>query len=344
MDDWLQPDNADLKNAIELTVKNGFFSFEDLKHRIRSLKKSISLDSLTTWVNRNNLKHGLQPNIDVLCLHAGNIPLVGIQDVLACALAGINYTGKISRKDPYLLPSFLRRLKDHGVINNERWSTNIEDFKDCHADAILFSGSRGSVQGVYETIERLNLAKKGTQYLIRTAHYSVAVIDSTDPATFENLVEAVFRYGGKGCRSVAVVIAPFSLDSVKCELTDYIESFWLKNPQHVEPPPSLFHRYAYNTAVGHPQAWLDDFLIEQTEMTPEQDFVLHWVIAEPEKAIDVVKKYKNGLQSVYLNRRGLLAGNSGLTFELLEEAQNPPIYWQPDGIDTIGWLKNRFSD
>lgn len=343
VDDWLRPDNDDLRNAIEMTVNHGFFSIEDVKHRIRSLKKSITPDSLKSWFFANISDQDLPTDMDVLCLHAGNIPLVGTQDVLACALTGVKYSGKISRKDPYLLPSLLRKLDGHGILNNPEWSTKIEDFKGCRADCILFSGSAGSVKDVDRIISEFKLAKSDAEYLIRTAHYSVAVIDSTDSETMENLVEAVFRYGGRGCRSVAVVIAPFSLDSIKCELTDYIEAFWLKNPQHKKPPPSLFHRYAYNSAVRHPQAWLDDFLIEQTEMLPEQEFVMHWVVDEPRKVLEFTSVYGEGLQSVYFNRHELLPNSMAMNHELLVNAQNPPINWKPDGLDTINWLMDCFS-
>lgn len=341
VDDWLSPGNFQLKQAIDRTVHDGFFSFPDIKHRILSLKRSLKKDSLNRWVEKNKLMPGSLGSHRVLCLHAGNLPLMGVQDVIASTLAGIEYRGKISRKDPYLLPTLLGKLKAHNVLAKSLWSTNIRDLSDSRADAVMFSGSSRSVKPVRKTIQKHRLAKDNAEYLIRTAHYSVAVIDQTDPATMENLVEAVFRYGGKGCRSVAVVFAPFSLDSIKCELTDYIEAFWLKNPQHQKPRPSLYHRFAYNKAVGHPQSWLDNFLIEQTEMPPEHDFVLHWVAGEMEKVPRFIEKHGAGLQSVYISRKGMQI--QGLKHQpvLLGQAQSPPIDWKPDGIDTLAWLVDK---
>lgn len=343
VEDWLSPGNYQLKEAIDRTVNDGFFSFPDIKHRILSLKKSLKKESLNHWVEINKLIPGTLTDFSVLCLHAGNLPLMGVQDVIASALAGIEYRGKISQKDPYLLPTLLGKLKDHDVLANPLWSPNIVDLSDSRADLVMFSGTARSVNPVRKTIRQHRLAKDHAEYLIRTAHFSVAVIDQVDPTVMENLVEAVFRYGGKGCRSVAVVFAPFSLDSIKCELTDYIEAFWLKNPQHRKPTPSLYHRFAYNRAVGHPQSWLDNFLIEQTEMPPEHDFVLHWVAGEMEKVPGFIEKHGAGLQSVYVSRKGMQINGLKHQSELLEQAQTPPVYWKPDGIDTVAWMMKKLN-
>jgi len=338
VDDWLRPDNYSLKEAIDRTVNEGFFSFPDIKHRVMALKKTLDGEAICNWAEENQLTPGELANREVLCLHAGNLPMVGIQDLIATALTGVRYRGKISRKDPYLLPTFLEKLKSHKVLDDMVWSSDINALQGCKAGAVLFSGAGRSVEMVREAVKDLNLADKKARYLIRTAHYSIAFIDSADPATMHDLTEAVFRYGGQGCRSVAVVIAPFSLDSTACHFTDYVEAFWLKNPQHKKPSPSLFHRYAYNRAVGHSQSWLDDFLIEQTENAPEHDFVLHWISGDKEKVTDFVNLHGSGLQSVYVPRKNLHIPGIQKPLELLSDAQTPPINWKPDGIDPIKWL------
>ena len=124
----------------------------------------------------------------------------------------------------------------------------------------------------------------------------------------QQLTEAVFRYGGMGCRSVKIVIAPVSLESIKCEFTDYIESFWLKNPQHKKPPASLFYRFACNKGVGIEQSWLDDFLIEETEKKPEHDFVLHWIEGGPEKLKEVVTRLQPGFAKRLFERKHEIGG------------------------------------
>lgn len=338
---WLRPDNYLLKEAIDRTVNEGLFSFPDLKHRILTLKKSLRKNHLERWARISGLIPGSMNGKRVLCLHAGNLPLVGIQDLLAVLLTGGTYSGKMSRKDPYLLPTLIKSLYKYDLIENADWSTKLESLSGFKSDAVLFAGSKQSAEKVNEKLHSLNLAGSSTPRLMRTAHFSIAYIRDNQPETMENLTEAVFRYGGTGCRSVAVVVAPFFLNSQKCSFTDYVEAFWMKNPQHQKPSDSLFHRFAYNKGVGIEQAWLNDFLIEENVEKPIDHFILYWVKGGARELEEIIKRYRDGLQSVYTT--GELVGEDfrGYISEPLEEAQNPPIWWKPDGIDTIQWLQKQ---
>jgi hypothetical protein len=159
----------------------------------------------------------------------------------------------------------------------------------------------------------------------------------------DDLTEAVFRYGGTGCRSVAIVVAPFHLNEEKCGFTDYVELFWMKNPQLQKPDPSLFHRYVYNRALEIPQAWLNDFLIEENVSRPKEKFILYWVKGDFETLTDLVAKYSVGLQSVYSTSSYIGKLVNGFVIEPLSQAQAPPIWWKPDQIDTIEWLQKKVA-
>lgn len=336
VDQWLSSKNFALKEAIDKSVKDGHFSFEDIKYQLLSLKKTLKESEFRRWTKRADVVEINSPK-NILCLHAGNLPLVGIQDILAVALSGHHYMGKLSRKDPYLPATLLEVLNREGLIHGD-WSVKLNDLKNNQADAILFSGSATTVSPVMDSLITLNIATHKTPRLLRTAHYSLALIEDDHPDTMEQLANAVFRYGGKGCRSVAMVVAPYSLNSKKCSFTDYVESFWLKNPQHKKAPPSLYHRYAYNKAAEINQSWLDNFLIEETDMEPVEPFILHWVKGDRQTVARIAEKYREGLQTVYVKDPSV--NIEGLSFapELLTDAQQPPIWWKPDGVDPLNWL------
>lgn len=154
----------------------------------------------------------------------------------------------------------------------------------------------------------------------------------------EDLTEAIFRYGGKGCRSVAVVVAPWSLDSIKCEFTDYIEAFWLDNPQHQKPPPKLKHRFAYNKAIERPQAWLDHFLLQEGGLEMDQDFICYWVQGDEQTTAQLAEQSGDQLQSVYITHPDTIIPGFEERTEFLSDAQRPPIFWKPDGVDVLKWL------
>lgn len=335
-DNWLRSDNHYLMDAIDRTVREGYFSFEDVKYAIRAIKDSINRTALEEWCDRAGLD--AQKNIsdqNVLCLHAGNLPLVGFQDAFATLLSGARYTGKISRKDPYLLPTFLNEVKKTALWTDMdvQWTHRLHDFEDMQNDAIIFAGSGSSVPGVKEAIQKWNLSKPKTRYLIRTAHFSIAYLDRKDERTMQDLVESIFRYGGKGCRSVAIVVSPFSLDEIKCELTDYVESFWLDNPQHASPSPKLRQQYAYNKAIERPQAWLDYFLLQEGGIELDQDFICYWTSGDESTVASLAKEYSDQLQSIYVPHPDLTVPGWEDRTEYLSDAQQPPFRG-----DRMGWI------
>lgn len=335
--DWLHPKNYILKEAIDRTVNEGLFSFPDIKHQILTLKKTTRRPELLEWAKNAGLIE-LKQSKKILCLHAGNLPLVGLQDVLSVLISGAQYSGKTSRKDPYLLPTLLSIFEKKGLVKSGSWSTDLKSLPSKLHDGVLFSGSGESVEKVFPRLISYGLVENGTPALVRTAHFSIAYIEDDAPETMRNLAEAAFRYGGMGCRSVAIVVAPFDLHSKKCHFTDYFEEFLLKNPQHLKAPPSLYNRYAYNKAIGIKQAWLDNFLIEETELKPEEPFILHWVKGDKKTVSQLEEKYREGLQTVYVSDPRCKINR--VETELLAEAQSPPIYWKPDGFDSLNWLAN----
>ena len=329
---WLQPNNAELKEAIDRTVKEGLFSFEDIKFQIRTLKQQIDHGQVEEWADRANINE--QNNAigqKVLCLHAGNLPLVGFQDALGTILSGADYYGKLSTKDPYLLESFLISVQKSGIDSVVQYSTELYSFETLEADKVLFAGSEQSVEPVKQSLKELKVVNNKTEYVIRTAKFSLAYISSDDAETITDLVEAIFRYGGQGCRSVAVVVSPIGLNELKCHFQDYIESFWLKNPQHRKPEPALEYQFAYNKAIGRNQAWMNHFLLQESEDFPELDFTLNWVKGDEEKLKELRFKFGSAVQAVYTSGERI----DGLKTEFLSQAQTPPLWWEPEGIPVI---------
>ncbi|WP_372637915.1 acyl-CoA reductase [Fodinibius sp.] len=343
---WLQADNHYLMDAIDRTVQEGYFSFEDVQFAIDAIQKSIDREAIQAWAGEAGLNggydHGRTQHQNVLCLHAGNLPLVGFQDAFSTLLSGSRYTGKISRKDPYLLPTFLNEVKKTAIWTgvNVQWAHRLDDFEGMQNDAIIFAGSESSVPGVREAIRKWNLAGQDCRYLIRTAHFSMAFLDRKEKRVIEDLVEGIFRYGGKGCRSVALVVSGYSLDEIKSELQEAVHSFWLENPQHLIPPPGLRQQYAYNEAVERPQLWLDHFLLQEGGLEFDRDFVSYWVQGDEETVAELAEQYERQLQSVYIAHPGVEIQGLENQTELLGKAQQPSISWKPDGVDTLAWLVN----
>lgn len=329
---WLQPGNQSLKEAIDKTVEKGLFSLEDIKFQVRALKQKVDSGQVEEWASRVNLSEAKNSvGQKVLCLHAGNLPLVGFQDALGTILSGANYYGKLSSKDPYLLLSYLEKLKEFQLQNTIEYSSRISEFRNLQADKVLFAGSEESVEPVKSKLFELGAVKEQTEFVIRTAKFSIAYLDNEAPETLRDMIEAVFRYGGKGCRSVAMIVSPYSLLQVKCHFTDYVEEFWLNNPQHQKPKEKLAYQFAFNKAIERDQAWLDDFLVQATDEFPEQEFTLNWVQGDTEKVKQIHHQFGSAVQSVYRTGESI----QGIDTEFLSQAQTPDLWWEPDGVNVL---------
>ena len=338
---WLTDDNKHVLRAVQNTVYEGYFSFPDVQYALKVLKESFTKQALEQWVERSGITDENDARgKNVLCLHAGNLPLVGFQNALAVLLSGARYSGKISRKDPYLLPTFLNEVKKTELWGgiDVQWTHQLDDFEGMPHDAVLFAGSEQSVPDVRAAIDRYNLTKKEVRYLIRTAHFSMAYIDNISPEIIEELTEAILRYGGKGCRSVAVVVSPCSLNDIKDELTDAITAFWEEYPQHAKPTSKLRQRFAYNKGVERPQLWLKNYLLQQNGLELDQDFICYWVEGDEKKVTELSDTFGGRLQSVYKTKSGIQIPGESNRVEFLADAQRPPIFWKPDGTDSLKWL------
>lgn len=316
--------------------------------------------------------------LKILCLHAGNLPLVGLQDVIAVLLSGNRYYGKVSRKDPWLLASFLEMCRQAGIPEFADYGKDLNRFSNLKADAVLFAGSGSSVPKVRAELDRLQAVHTGTKYLIRTAQTSVAYIERKDSA--DELFEAVTRYRGRGCRSVSVVVSPMGLDQYNLPGTSdkvlnqfppitrrlpraeqksrthpepEIKPEFQKKPEP-EPEPKFnshhqhqsdrdraqLYRIAYAWAVGKPFRRVGSWLFLETGDADQAGKAGAGVVLWIRGDEDTV----DVVRSVLAGRLQTVYNDSGRgEFEPLEKAQRPDADWKPDGLDTLQWLQQRLA-
>ncbi len=268
----------------------------------------------------------------VLCLHAGNLPLVGWHDVVSVARAGHRYAGKLSKKDPYLREWIEGRM--HGRISDAPMhtplmSTSLDDFRDLRADAVLFSGSSDSVPVVMERLKDLGAVHEHTRYLIRTAHTSMAWVDSLDSKTMSDLAEGIARYDGQGCRSVRYVYSPYSFGDAKEALKSASTGFADR-----ELFPRNVYRSAYLKSIGHDFLQVGKLLVSDTDPLWDDDDAVVWKQADRNMMLQHAEELGDGLQQLYFTTEII----DGERWEPLSQAQTPGVDWKPDGVDVIEWL------
>ncbi|MEX0686041.1 MAG: hypothetical protein WD267_12045 [Balneolales bacterium] len=337
LENWFS-DSAVLEKAMNDTLDEGLFTKKDIEHSLNWIRKSVSKETLIEWCA--SLEDIIEENTEktVLCLHAGNLPLVGIQDIFAVLLSGYNYAGKISKKDPYLIKSFLDTLDDAGFKGKIRSTTDLKTLKELKAELVMYSGSGESAKRVKKILLDQNIARKDSRKLIRTAGFSLAYLERTDDTCLKELAEAILRYEGKGCRSVGVVVSPSQPVSLIKRLEKYMAAYWNENPPKKQLSPKTRYRFAYNKAIGREQNLIRHILIEQNEPDFENDDIIYWVRGDLFTVRKLAQAYLFKLQNIYaVNPKIKLPGFED-HIESLASAQQPPIDWKPDGIDPLKWL------
>lgn len=208
------------KSQIALSVKhNPWFIPYFIQERLKNIQ---------SWLNDNILReiNSLYPydraNLGrtIGLVTAGNIPLVGFQDILLCTLSGYRIHLKPSHKDNVIIGWILDEWNKILPSLNEI----IRIVPELHKDTIDFLIATGSDT----TAKFFEQSFPDTPKVIRGHRYSVAVLDETTTADQLRLLnEDIFLFGGFGCRNVSniIVVGNFSIDDLLLSTNKYEEQY-----------------------------------------------------------------------------------------------------------------------
>ncbi len=336
--DWSNPESGLASDAIQKTVENKLFPKEDVDFAINHYRNSIRVDELSAWVQSADLTRHISvlQSKKMICLLAGNLPMVGFQDVIVGLLSGVQLNVKISRKDPFLIASFLEYVNQSNFFDSICFSTDLSELSQIQADFVFFSGSDSSVPEVKRALKTQGCVNKSTKYLIRTAHFSVCILEEnmTD-YDLTNLAESIWRYNGKGCRSVAVVFTKGKPEKLLYKLKNLIHEKDFSIPSYPYNS-SLAVRHSLNVATNRSSFLFNNKVIEIGTPEPHLENVVFVSSYNPLNFENFLSLHKEAIQSVYS-----IAESEGT--ENLKFAQMPPISWQPDGVDPLRWMLDIIS-
>lgn len=331
---WADPEHPTRAEAVDATLDAHpeTQTFEAITFAVNQTMSVVTADALQCWQGGRQTSAPLSVGV----LHAGNIPMGELQDVLAVLLAGHRYRGVVSSKSPFLLSAFLGDL----TAASPGLDARIVDFEAMltEADAVIATGSDETMTEVAARLDAAGIDSH--RRLLRGHRVSVAVLDGRETeAEREQLAEDVLLHEGVGCRSVAIVFAPPGLSP-----DAYFEAFAAGRAVYPAPPATaagLRMSAALARATGQSHAALDDgsLLVTRGEAEAQRPGHLRWVEASADEASAWIAANRDRLQLVAARPalHGALA-STGVTVVDLGEAQRPPLDWQPDGVDTLGWL------
>lgn len=297
-------------------VQNQWFNQENIDRALAGLAEMLDEEDLNKWLANYELPDDFN-NESVGIVMAGNIPLVGLHDLLCALIAGYSVKAKLSSDDTPLMMATIKVL----TLLNEPLASRVE----------VVSGKMTGYQRVIATGSN-NSARYFEQYfghvplLIRKNRTSVAVIDGDESEDeLKALGDDIFTYFGLGCRNVSRLFIPrdFELDRLFAALMPWNE---------VVNHNKYANNYDYNKAVWllNNENLLDNgfVLLKEDEDLYAPTASLYYSRYESRDALDAYfKSHEEEVQCI-VGRRHIPFG----------QAQHPKVWDYADGVDTIQWL------
>lgn len=189
--------NDDITREVmhEAIAANGWFTRDDILRAIDAIcSEMLVRERLVEWLAHYPI--ATEPK-RVAVIMAGNIPLVGIFDLLCVVAAGHICCVKPSSKDRVLMHYII------GLLREIEPAIRIEDYDATdHYDMAIATG--GDDANAYF---REHFAS--TRTLLRGSRHSIAILDGTESREeLQGLYADITSYSGLGCRSVSMLFVP----------------------------------------------------------------------------------------------------------------------------------------
>ncbi len=182
---------------------NPWFTEENVRRAFAYWAGALQGDKIRKWLDAYDFPENPAPK-KVGIIMAGNIPLVGLHDLLSVLASGHRAVVKMSSSDNKFIPLLVKYLEH---INPE-WKGRVE-FRDGlmkDAEAFIATGSDNSARyfdyyfGKYP-------------HIIRRNRNGVAVLTGNETdEDLEKLADDIMLYYGLGCRNVSKMFVPRGFD------------------------------------------------------------------------------------------------------------------------------------
>jgi hypothetical protein len=297
---------------------NGWFTSEQVRFAFTAWGAALNAEALSAWAARYPDAPRTGPARTVGLILAGNVPLVGLHDVLCVWLAGHQARVKGSSQEPELVPSLMQVLDQ--LAPEAAGRIVFETGKLGEVEALIATGSSNTARYFEHYFGHLPRIVRGTRV-------SLAVLDGTEsPAELTALGEDVFRYFGLGCRNVSKVLVPADFDVQRLFAAFYP---WSAIVQHGK----YGNNYDYTRAL-----WLLDRVdfLENGFLLVKEDKALASPVsalfveryASPAEADAIIAAAAPRVQCVVGHGRPVAFG----------QAQHPALWDYADGVDTLRFL------
>lgn len=301
--------------------QNPWFTIEYTKKAIAAWGDQLNTEHLNKWLSVYQDMPQPAPK-NVVVIMAGNIPLVGLHDLLSVLVCGHKAIVKLSSDDTVLMKWVIENIiniapewADKIEITDERLPKNF--------DAVIATGSNN-------TNRYFEYYFKTKPSLLRKARTSVAVLTGNEtPEDLHKLGEDIFTYFGLGCRNVSKIYVPEGYDIA--HFYEGIADFY----EHINHN-KYANNYTYHKAIllmNLTKHFDNNFLLlkEDTNIASPLGVMFYEQYTNLDELSKTLENNKDQIQCVVSK----ISLNNSVP---LGKAQQPELTDYADGIDTVKFL------
>lgn len=300
--------------------ENPWFTPENLAHALQHWANILSENLLIDWINHEQVVPAANPK-KIGLIMAGNIPLVGLHDLLAVLITGHHAVVKCASTDALLLPYLIDKaiqLKP-SLANSITWAEKLSD-----TEAVIATGSDNTARYFKQYFGHL-------PHIIRKNRNSVAILSGFETdEVLQPLKEDIIRYFGLGCRSVSHILIPDDFDPTRViKLLD--------NELSLVHHHKYFNNFEYHYAIHllnrTPHYTNNVVLMTESDSLASPLGMLHY--SKYASRVELDQKIKAWGDQIQV----MVAADSWYPGSLpLGSSQQPGLSTYADGINTVKWL------
>ena len=296
--------------------KNPWFTPRNIRFAMSAHAQEFKEDKLRHWLANYSFEFESKKRVAIIM--AGNIPLVGLHDLVSVYLSGHIAIVKLSRKDRILMSVVVNLLKEIEPAYGD--NIKLVDTIDTPFDAVIATGSNNSFKQFQHYFK---------QYpkILRNSRTSLAILDGNESLEQRKaLAYDIFMHFGLGCRNVTKVYIPkgYNLDKLFeafCEFKEVIHHNKYAN------------NYDYHKAIfslgGH--SFLDNgfLLLKEDKSLHSPVSVLHYEYYENRTDLIALLEEKKSQIQCFVSSTNTPFG----------QTQFPKLTDYADGLDTLAFLE-----
>lgn len=301
-------------------ASNQWFTPRFIQLAANNWAKALNESDISTWLN--NLKQIEEPK-QVGIIMAGNIPFVGLHDLLSTLATGNKALVKLSSNDEVLMKYVIQCL----IEINQEYSGKIEITERLNnADMIIATGSDNSAR-------YFDYYFRDKKTLIRKNRTSIAILTGNETKEeLEALADDIYQYYGLGCRNVTHILMPRTID---------LHSFYTALDKYMD---HVHHHKFYNNYMYHKSILLmnltkhydNGFMIfqEKEDLNAPLATLNYHYYENDADILGYIEKNKDQLQCIVSNHPSV---KEGIPFGT---SQTPALWHYADNIDTLAFLRS----